>query len=99
MMDRRSPRLLAVGLVCSFALAMRATAAAPEPPVPPIIDFDRDIRPILADNCYQCHGPDKNKRRASLRLDTKEGIFSGQGGVAVVDPGKPHGSELFRRIT
>ncbi len=39
------------------------------------IQFNRDVRPILADNCFACHGPDSNHRKAGLRLDTKEGFF------------------------
>ncbi len=63
------------------------------------IQFNRDIRPILADNCYNCHGPDKNKRKAGLRLDTKEGLFGPIKDRTPVIPGKPEQSELFRRIT
>ena len=40
--------------------------------VPAVIEFNRDVRPILTDRCYACHGPDKNKRKADLRLDTRE---------------------------
>jgi cytochrome c553 len=59
----------------------------------PKIDFNRDIRPIFSDNCYQCHGPDKNKRKGDLRLDTKEGVAS------TLAAGKPEESELIRRLT
>jgi hypothetical protein len=62
------------------------------------VDFNRDIRSILAENCYQCHGPDAGRRKARLRLDTREGIFSRREGDAPVVPGKPEASELYRRI-
>lgn len=57
------------------------------------VRFNRDVRPILSENCFECHGPDAAKRKADLRLD------SGALGQAVVVAGKPTESELFKRIT
>jgi hypothetical protein len=93
------PRLLTY--VCFTVLALAAPAWAAELPLPAKIDFNRDVRPIFADDCYACHGPDKNKRKAHLRLDTREGIFLDRKGKAPgsVVPGKPNESELYRRVT
>jgi hypothetical protein len=64
------------------------------------LDFNRDIRPIFSDNCYSCHGPDRNKRKAGLRLDQREGVLSRleSGDVALV-PGNPDKSKLLRLVT
>ena len=64
----------------------------------PKVDFNHHIRPILSESCYQCHGPDANKRKADLRLDQRAGLFQSAGGVTVVVPGNPDESELFDRI-
>jgi len=63
------------------------------------LSFDRDVRPILSDNCFECHGPDTNMREARLRLDQEEGLFRERGGVRVITPGAPAESELILRIT
>jgi len=67
---------------------------------PPKVSFNSDIRPILSDNCYACHGPDKNKREAGLRLDRPDGASAEleSGAIAIV-PGDVAKSELVRRIT
>ncbi|MFT5303660.1 MAG: hypothetical protein ACI814_004480, partial [Mariniblastus sp.] len=60
-----------------------------------MIEFGRDIGPILADTCFKCHGPDQHDRKADLRLDTREGIFDDSQSVV---PGDLDASELYQRI-
>ena len=59
--------------------------------------FNRDIRPILSDHCFSCHGPDKRARKADLRLDTYEGAIRDLGGYSAIVPGDPEKSELLLR--
>src|SRR5262245_39007987 len=60
--------------------------------------FNRDIRPMLSDTCFPCHGFDANKRRANLRLDNLEGAMALHDGRQAIKPGDLEGSEAWRRI-
>ena len=82
-----------------FAIALGSVAAAPT------VQFNRDIRPVLADKCFHCHGPDPGSRKASLRLDTEAGFFAprklkdGSDGSPTIVKGSLDKSPLYQRIT
>ena len=79
-----------VVLTCQFAVAERSES----------IDFNSQIRPILSDNCFFCHGPDAAHREGGLRLDQKEAAFGeGDSGMVAIIPGDPDSSEIMQRIT
>ena len=77
----------------SFFFAELAFVQAEQP-----INFNRDVRPILSDNCFACHGFDENGRQADLRLDTPEGAFADLGDYQALVPGKPDESAAWLRI-
>jgi hypothetical protein len=66
---------------------------------PAAVDFNRQVRPLLSDRCFACHGPDSAKREAGLRLDTPEGATSLlKSGFRAIDPEKPANSEILKRL-
>ena len=81
------------------AVSLLAVAGLHAGEAPTAIDFNRDIRPILSDKCFACHGPDEAQRQAGLRLDSKEGAFADRGGYQVIIPGDSDASRLYQRIS
>ena len=82
-----------------FATLLAPAAFAADTPIPATIEFNRDVRPILADTCFRCHGFDKNTREAELRLDTREAAIAKIDNIHPIVPGKPEESEAWKRIT
>src|SRR5262245_34599083 len=72
-----------------------AATEAPDSPV----EFNRDIRPILSDQCYQCHGPDSAQRKANLRFDQESSAKADRDGIRAIVPGDLDSSELYQRVT
>ncbi len=80
--------------VCLLLLFGLSTGRADE------IGFNRDVRPILSNHCFACHGPDAATREAGLRLDQRQAAVAvGESGARAIVPGDPKGSELLRRVT
>ncbi|MFM7817802.1 MAG: DUF1549 domain-containing protein, partial [Verrucomicrobiota bacterium] len=91
-MTPRWPRL-------STVLPLLVLGSVPGFAAPGTVQFNRDIRPLLSDNCFACHGFDAKKRKAGLRLDTPEGAFApNKEGRVAIKPGDLAGSELWKRL-
>ena len=90
------PHLVAVTLLVTMGIgivpALTHRCVAENSDHLEVPDFSRDIRPILSDHCFACHGPDEQTRKADLRLDTAEGLSS------VVTAGNASDSELLSRV-
>ena len=97
-MNRLSGTLLLLGAILTRAVYTAPQATPPAQPLPATIEFNRDIRPILSDKCFQCHGP--GAQMATLRFDVEEGAkhVLKDGRFAIV-AGQPAASQMIARIT
>src|SRR5678816_2496846 len=104
---QRTARVSAMGALGLFLCAIstqivqsaaQGTPATPEQPLPATIEFNRDIRPILSDKCFQCHGP--GTQMATLRFDQEEGAKRAlKSGKFAIVAGDPANSQLIERVT
>ncbi len=92
-------------LVYILAISQSCTSIIPEDVsiayenLPKEVDFNMQVKPIISDRCYACHGPDKDSRKADLRFDTKEGLFAKtENGNIIIKPGNINKSEFVKRI-
>lgn len=88
--------LVLIGGVVSAVTGWPNRMVAASLVAPGAVDFNREVRPILSDKCFQCHGPDEQTRRARLRLDTRDGAMAKAG---VIVPGDAAQSRLIERVT
>ena len=94
--------LLATQVSGASVHARTASSSPGSGPSPQDVRFNRDVRPLLADRCFACHGPDEHARKGQLRLDSShgpEGALRSRGGTQAIQPGSLDGSELWYRLT
>jgi hypothetical protein len=81
-----------IAVRCAFLFSTTVIATAGP------VEFNRDIRPIMSDTCFFCHGPDKAKRKAGLRLDNRDAAIEERDGIRAIVPGKPEESDAIDRL-
>ena len=84
--------------VVLFTLLTQAASLGAQPAGDRPVEFNRDIRPILSDNCYTCHGPDAARRLTRLRFDVEAAAKQDLGGRFAIVPGDRARSEMLRRV-
>lgn len=98
---KRSWLILILGIGGILSYTQCTDTQAQETAMPDVIDYNYHIRPIFSDRCFKCHGPDANKRKAGLRLDTPEGAyaaFKDNPSMHAIVPGHPESSDAFQRL-
>src|SRR5687768_18515769 len=93
-MRRKVSRTLTLPLMIAVAVGGAVVGRAGP------IDFNRQVRPILSENCFKCHGPDEGSREAKMRLDRREeALQPAKSGAVPIVPHRPQESELLLRVT
>ena len=101
LLNKRFWIILIIAAGSLFAYTRCTDTQAQDTAMPDVVDYNYHIRPIFSDRCFKCHGPDANKRKANLRLDTPEGAyaaFKDNPSMHAIVPGNPEASDAFQRL-